>query len=165
MVPPIRSHQNGSSSNGNGQYAHLPPTTSHHSALARPPSHPIDPVDSFEEEFDAIEQGYLTGKHATAHSTATAARVLSEHIIAPQEVALGRGPNDPVPPRFHPGQKPTVVLAPEGSRLRPRDKFDKEHADGFDGLPPQVQTDCEGFVENVRVSRQIFSHHIQDREL
>lgn len=152
MAPPARSFQNGSSSNGNshdhGRHPHHPPSNSQ-STL---PPRLGDNVDVFEDEFDAVEQGYLTGKHATAHSQATAARVLSEHIIAPQEVALGRGPNDPVPPRFHPGQKPTVVLAPEGSRIRPRDRFDKEHADGFDGLPPQVQTDCEGFVENVRVS-------------
>jgi len=110
------------------------------------------PPDSFEAQFAAVEAGYRNGRHATSVSVATSGQILAEHIIAPQDVALGRGPNDIAPPKFHTGQKPTISLAPQGQRAKIRDRLDKEHEDGFEGLPDQVESDCDGFVENVRVS-------------
>jgi len=128
------------------------------------PAHPSPveyPPDSFEAQFAAVEADYRNGRHSTPISVATSGQVLAQHIIAPQDVALGRGPNDTVPPRFHDGQKPTVALAPQGNRAKIRDRLDKEHEDGFEGLPEQVESDCDGFVENVRVCAEV--HRIFSR--
>ena len=69
-----------------------------------------------------------------------------------QEISLGRGAEDMKPPKFHSGQRPTVVLAPAAGKRPPRDRLEKEYMDGYEGLPGKIETDCEGFVGNVQVS-------------
>lgn len=109
------------------------------------------PRGSFEAEFAAVEESYSRGDYSTPISLATAGQAVASSLVAPQDIALGRGPSDMIPPRFHPGQKPHVVLANPANRPRVKERLDKEHQDGFQGLPSQVEIDCDGFVENVRV--------------
>lgn len=114
---------------------------------------PAYPPGSFEAQLEAISEGYKAGVNATPHSIATMARLNANALVAPQDIALGRGPNDMVPPRFHSGQKPVVMLANPGTRHRAKDRLAREHQEGFEGLSDDVEVDSEGFVDNVMVSR------------
>lgn len=124
---------------------------------------PTYPPDSFEARFEAVTEGYKAGVNATPTSIATIARYNASALVAPQDVALGRGPNDMVPPRFHSGQKPVVALTHPGTRHRARDRLGREHQDGFEGLSDEVEVDSEGFVDNVMVgctTRSIGGAHV-----
>ena len=55
----------------------------------------------------------------------------------------------PIP---HEGERPTVILAPNGNGQQPRDDAERAHQDGLDGLAAELETDAAGFVGNVKVS-------------
>lgn len=122
-----------------------PPAYSYHHRQNDSPSQPSN--EDFDTQFTAIQDDY------SRRASSSAPVPLSTPDIPPalaQETALGRGVEDAKPPKFHTGQRPTVVLAP--SSRRPRDRLEREHSEGFDGLTQDVMADCDGFVDNVRVS-------------
>ena len=103
----------------------------------------VTPED-FETQFARIQESY--------DSAST--------IYIPRTTGLER-PDDPKPPKFFPGQRPTVVLAPTaqanpaGRRGRDRfDRWERAHLDGFEGISDEHQENIRRFVENVRVSRE-----------
>lgn len=88
--------------------------------------------EEFEREFEALKQLYSDPKRHTM----------------PVFV------DDPRPPKFHQGQRPTVVLAGQHSRMpgRVRDKHERAYLEGYDGLPDEYEREIVGFIDNVRVS-------------
>ena len=111
------------------------------------------PDDSFEAQFAAVQARFrASAQHAASSVSHARGPGVSGEYPSAQAMALGRGPDDPRPPKFHSGQKPTVVLAPPGTRVRGRDRLEKAYQEGFEGLTTEIEQDCEGFLENVRVS-------------
>ncbi|ORX41086.1 hypothetical protein BD324DRAFT_613126 [Kockovaella imperatae] len=105
-------------------------------------------ADDFEAQFHAIQEDYARRESSYRAAAAAAADEESTPSASNQEAALGRGLNDVRPPKFHDGQRPTVILTSQVKRSR--DRFERDHKDGYDGLTPEVVADCDGFVNNVR---------------
>lgn len=113
------------------------------SSAARRPSQlptPAEPVD-FDSQFTAIQRQYED------RSTIEEAGLFT---------TLERA-DDPRPPKFHPGQRPTVVLAPPAQGpgsipvRRVKDKLEREYSEGYEGLLQEHEADLRRFADNVRV--------------
>ena len=141
--------------NGNGpsaSYASQPSGSSSQYHLAQVKAS----MEDFDAEYSAIQADYAMRQYASARATGdTATAMASATGVAlastVQEDALGRGVDGVKPPKFHPGQRPTVVLDHVPGKKR-NDRLEKEYTEGFDGLTNEVVRDCDGFVNNVRVS-------------
>ena len=96
---------------------------------------PYPPHESYEEQFAAIQRSYRK-LAAVNGGFLELARTYADDLR---------------PSTFHEEQDLTVVLAPPASKIKARDKIEKSHEEGFDGLTPELEADAVGFVENVRV--------------
>lgn len=101
---------------------------------------PAEPVD-FDTRFAAIQRQYED------RSTIEEAGIFT---------TLERA-DDPRPPKFHYGQRPTVVLAPPAQGpgsipvRRVKDKLEREYSEGYEGLQQEHEADLRRFADNVRV--------------
>ena len=110
------------------------------------------PTDKhFKVRDGAIQSSY--GDRAAADTQAPAPQTQFQNSTQSDLVHSAIVHDEPKPPRFHEGQRPTIVLAPPGgNRAKAKDKMDKAHQEGFEGLTAELEADALGFVENVRVS-------------
>jgi len=109
----------------------------------KPPSYPQPVDDSFEEEYAAVQSSY--DKLAEANIASMEESIPHSRPIMAQD--------EPRQPHFHEEQRPTIVLAPNGGgKAKIRDKVERAHQEGYEGLTPEHVVDAFGFVENVRVS-------------
>ncbi len=115
--------------------------------------YPLGPNESFESQYAALQSAY---EQPVAPIPQPQAYLPVVSPMKPQE--------EPRPPKFHGGQRPVVVLSqPASGRARPRDKLEKAHQEGFEGLTLELIADSAGFVENVRVSPRARVPRVADK--
>jgi hypothetical protein len=116
------------------------PTSSHRFSEAQE-------EEEFESRFASIQDAYESAAAAND---------------AGRYTSLAR-PDDPRPPKFFDGQRPTVILAPRASETNSSllkrgkaDRYERAHMDGYEGITEEHEENIRRFVDNVRVGAAFF---------